>query len=433
MQIKVFVVVLLVLSTVAVFFLLRSILLGHQEVNNYNYYKPGLLYSNLNVVKNNSDSVSDFESYFRGKRRDIFPSKDVLIRAVYFDDRQRDHHRNTCVFLVLVWKNITDNKLITGCQVGEKRAKHFDVRLIGETKYWRAYPQYNVIDHEEVMVHCYDLPVQDGEEAYLYYKMRKKSDDEVFVRSERPLMFPRPRVKPTSVEGLKYNLSVLTCTKVYGNPTWLKEWLTYQQTIGVDHVHMTADESFFRSISNEMASYLEGLIADGFVSIDFWISWLNNGKQVWYHNQGLILEDCIYQFRGVYDYVYILDTDDFFNPRVPGETKVQYYIDRMCVRNKVGTCKFRWVEFYPDFYHMNTSISVADGNVTKQLLNFSHIMQGNRKSVHRTNAVVDSATHYAYDIIPGYERIEYPIEVAYVAHIRKSKSPDKKWLAQGPP
>lgn len=436
MQVKVVLGGLLSFCLAVLLFLARS---GVLEVRKTEVISYGEIYSHDLYGSNPTAGSTTFMSKnktIRGKRRDIFPSKDVLVRSVYYDDRRRDGHQNTSVFLVLVLKRIMDDKLIMGCKVGEKKAKHFDARLIGETRLWRVYPQYNVIDHEEVIVHCYDLPVKDGDEAFIYYKVQKNSSKEVFVRSERPLMFPKPRVKPTSVEGLKYNLSVLTCTKVYGNPLWLKEWLTYQKTIGVDHVHMIADESLFRAISNELAFFLESLITDGFLSVDFWIAWLNNGRQVWYHNQGLILEDCIYQFRGTYDYVYILDIDDFFNPRVPNEKKVHYYINRMCVKKKkkkVATCKFRWIEFFPDFYGMNKSVRIEDGNMTNQLINFSHMMQGNRKSVHKTNAMVDSATHYAYDIMKGYERIEFPMEVAYVAHIRRFNKPDKKTLINGPP
>lgn len=430
MQIKLFLCG-LVLTLLVIVFVFKFDFLELRQTNRYggggDYFKnsPPLFISNAST-RNMGDSLN-------GNRRDIFPSKDVLIRAVYFDSRPRKGHHNASVYLVLVWKNITDNNLITGCQVGKKKTKHFDVQLIGETGYWRVYPQYNIIDHEEVMVHCYDLPVYDGEEALLYYKMTKDSNKEIFVRSERPLMFPKPRVKPTSVEGLKYNLTILTCTKVFNNPTWMKEWLLYQRSIGVDHVHLTAEETFFQSISKELASYLESLIAEGYLSVEFWVTWLQNGKQVWYHNQGLILEDCIYQFRGTYDYVYILDTDDFFVPRVPEEKKAHYYIDRFCVREKVGNCKFMWVEFYPDTFGMNKSISVANGNMTNQLLDFSHMIQGNRKSVHRTEAIVDAATHYAFDIIEGYERVEYPMEVAYVAHVRKSLPPDMKSLVKGLP
>ena len=377
--------------------------------------------------------VSRKENSFPGQRRDIFPSKEVLVRSVYFDSRKRSKHSNSSVFLVLVWKNITDRNLISGCQVGKGRAKHYQVKLIGETGLWRVYPQFNVIDHEEAIVDCFDLPVADGEEAYLYYRTSKNSE-ELRVRAERPLMLPRPYVKSTAMDGDKnYHFSVLTCTKVFNNPVFLREWLTYQQTIGVDHVHMVADETFFRSISKELSLHLKKLISEGFLSIDFWIAWLNNGKEVWYHNQGLIIEDCIYQFRGTYDYVFILDTDDFFVPRVPNENKVQYYINEKCGSKDIGNCKFRWVEFYPDHYGMNTSIQVEDGNLTRQLKSFDHRMQGNRKSVHRINAIVDSATHYAYDVIPGFKRIEYPVEIAYVGHVRKFMNPDMNHIVKGLP
>ena len=265
------------------------------------------------------EPVYTTKTHLQYTRKHYFASKDVIIRAVYFDDRQRDKHRNTSVFLALILKNITDRKLITGCQVGDKRTEMFDMKLIGETRYWRIYPQYNIIDHEEVFVHCYDLPARNGSPAYLFYKMSVNSTEEKRVGSELPIMFPAPRIEPSSAVGVKYNLTVLTCTKVFGDPPWLEEWIKYQKAIGVDHVHLIADESFFRKIKREKFYFLENLIAEGFLSVDFWIMWLNNGKEVWYHNQGLIIEDCIYQFRGTYDYVFILDTDDFFIPRVPGK------------------------------------------------------------------------------------------------------------------
>ncbi len=394
--------------------------------------------STFHLVDTNSSSseylLPQFEAELNeNTRRNIFPSKDVIVRAVYFDDRPRNGHSNACVFLVLVWQPITKNNLITGCQVGEFRAEKFDVKLIGETKMWRIYPQYNKIDHEEVLVHCYDVPVENYWEAYLYYKTSANDTTEKRVESIRPLIIPAPRIKPTSNEGLKYNLTVLTCTKVYGNPPWLREWLEYQMSIGVDHVHLTADESFFRGITKDLSYYLTDLIDQGYLSVDFWIMWLSQGKEVWYHNQGLILEDCIYQFRGTYDYVFILDTDDFFTPRVPGEPKAHYYIDKLCVRDRKGTCKFRWVEYYPDHYGLNTSIPLIHGNLTSQLKSFTHLNQGNRKSVHRTQAIVDSATHYAFEIVPGYQRVEVPVHLAYVAHIRKSKKPDTNKVVEGLP
>ena len=428
MAVKVVLAALLLFCVVTVVFIVVSdISRTEKRTVQVDYRNEGL----LGFPKGQSRGHQQAE--FPGHRRDIFPSKNVLIRSVYFDRRPRSGHKNSTVFLVLVWKNITDRHLISGCQVGERRAKHFQVKLIGETGLWRVYPQYNVIDHEEAIVDCFDLPAVDGQEAYLYYRIGKNSQ-ELQVRAERPLMFPRPYVKSTAPEEEKnYDFSVLTCSKVFGNPIYLREWLTYQQTIGIDHVHLVADESFFRSISKDLQLHLESLMADGFLSIDFWISWLINGKEVWYHNQGLIIEDCIYQFQGTYDYVFILDTDDFFVPRVPGQSKVQYYINEKCGKKDIGNCKFRWVEFYPDSYGMNYDVPVEDGNMTKQLKSYDHRMQGNRKSVHRISAIVDSATHYAYDVIPGYKRIEYPVEIAYVGHVRKYMTPDMNYIVKGLP
>lgn len=370
------------------------------------------------------DEVGTAKVFGNGRRK-FFASKDVIVRAVYFDDRPRYNHHNTSVFLVLIWKELTDKKLVSGCQVGEARTKNFTVKLIGETKMWRIYPKYNVIDHEEALIHCYDLPSRNGSEAYLYYKLSENSTERS-VRSERPIHFPAPRIHPTSDVSEKYNLTVLTCTKVFGNPPWLKEWLEYQRGIGVDHVHLIGDESFFRGVDKEMSYFLEQLMAEGFLSVDFWIMWLKNSKEVWYHNQGLILEDCIYQFRGTYDYVFILDTDDFFVPRVPGERHAQYYINKLCLDENKGTCKFRWIEFFPEHFGLNSSVPLLHGNITSRLTNYMHVNQGNRKSVHRTQAVVDTATHYAFEILPKYSRVEVPVSTAYVAHMRKGKKPDAK-------
>lgn len=366
-------------------------------------------------------------------RRNFYPHRDLIIRSVYFDDRPRNYHTNTSVFLILVHQKITKGNLISGCQIDNLRTSKFVVNLIGETRLWRAYPQYDKIDHEEVLVHCYDLPGKNGSEAYLYYKTSENSTDEVRVASERALMFPAPRITPQSEEGRKYDLTILTCTKVYGTPPWLREWLTYQRAIGVDHVHLISDDSLTRNIPKDLSNELERYVAEGFLSVDFWIAWLKNGAEVWYHNQGLILEDCIYQFRGTYDYVFILDTDDFFIPREPEQKKAHYYIDKLCIRDKKGTCKFRWVEYYPDHYGLNSSIPALNGNITSQLKNYTHMMQGNRKSVHRTEALIDSATHYAFSIVEGFGRVEYPVDVAYVAHMRKGKKPPVGHLVYGQP
>lgn len=356
----------------------------------------------------------------------FFPFKDVLVRSVYYDDRPRDGHQNTSVFIALIRKNITDNNLIVGCQVGRHKAKDFRVIVIGETPKWRAYPQYNVIDHEEVLVDCFNLPVQNGTSAYLFYKLYKEAEVDVAV-SERPLLIPPPRLPPSSPDSKFHNLTIVTCTKIFGTPPWFIEWLDYQKTIGVDHVHLNVDDAFTRNAPVHMLLYVKKAMKEGFISADPWVPWLQNGKEVWYHNQGLILEDCVYRFRTTYDFIFILDTDDFFTPRILEEKKLHYYIKRYCMGDRVGSCKFRWVEFYPDHYGLSSQPTVG-GNMTARLKNFTHYVQPNRKSLHRINTVIDTCTHHAHRMLPGFKSIDVPQSIAYVGHVRKQKHPnfDKK-------
>ena len=83
-------------------------------------------------------------------------------------------------------------------------------------------------------------------------------------------------------------MTVVTCSKIFGKPPWLKEWLTYQRTLGVDHVHFDAEDSFIPN--SDLKVFLDELMNEGFLSIDIWKKYLNS-QQLWYHNQGLIYED----------------------------------------------------------------------------------------------------------------------------------------------
>ena len=356
------------------------------------------------------------------------PSKELFVRSVYFDDRPRDGHKNSSVFLVMALRNITNDSLIVGCQVGRTKAKAFEVTLIGETPFWRSWFD-NSIDHEEVIVTCYDLPVKNGSDAYISY--RGLIDKAIHLAaSERPLMIPTPRLPPVSEESKKYNLTVVTCAKIFSTPPWLEKWLTYQKTIGVDHVHFNAEDSFQKNGEMDKPYIVEALNS-GFLSINIWVEWLSV-KEVWYHNQGLMYEDCAYRFRGTYDYMVLLDTDDFFTPRVSGENKIHYYIHKYCSAPAIGSCKLKWIEYYPDHYGL-TNASDADGNMTRRLGNYSHYIQDNPKSLHKTKVVLDAATHYAIKMVNGYRIERVPQGVAYVAHVRKNKTAPKWGLRLGLP
>ena len=385
----------------------RSVVLVHRDANfKHTPTAPPL------VVNTSSSQTSPAPHL-----PNFFPSKELFVRAVHFDDRPRNSHQNVSVFLVVAIRSITDQNLIVGCQIDDHVAIDFQVDLIGETPLWRAF--YNHINHEEVMVFCYDLPANNNSTGYISYKMSANSTIKM-AASERKVKFPAPRLPPTSKEGMKYNLTIVTCAKIFNSPPWLEEWITYQRTLGVDHIHFDAEDTFVK-YGTINKPQIQAAIKSGFMSVEIWKQYLN-GKELWYHNQGLIYEDCAYRFRNTYDYIVMVDTDDFFTPRVPGQGKLHYYINKYCRGSTTGSCKFKWIEYFPDYYGLN-NVTVKDGNVTRRLANYSHYTQGNPKSLHRTNVVLDAATHYAYKMVPGYHVENVLPNVAYFAHLRKNKDP----------
>ncbi len=371
----------------------------------------------LDQLQQNSPQINRKHS----KGLKFFPTKFVNIRAAYVDDRVRDGHRNATVLLANIFKNITDHKLILACQIGDIKTTNFKVKVIGETPLWRAYPNYNKIDHEEVLIDCYDIPSQNGDQAFLYYKTSDNSEIQM-ATSERDVQRPDPYVRPTSPNGIEYNFTVVSCTKIFGgNAPWFVEWIKYQKHIGVDHVHLGVDNYFFIELSKEKMDFVVEEMKTGFLSIEPWVLWLANSREIWYHNQGLILEDCGYRFRGTYDFMFISDTDDFFVPRVPEHKTVHYYINKY-FKPDIGSCKLKWIEYFPDQYIKPTDVpNLQDGNVTSLLSNYTHNVQGNPKSIHRTTALVDTATHYAFSMMDHYHGSHFQVQDAYFAHIRKNR------------
>ena len=101
---------------------------------------------------------------------------------------------------------------------------------------------------------------------------------------------------------------------------------------------------------------------DGFVSVEVWTRWLESDIQIRYHSQLIAYDDCIYRFLGTYDYVFMVDTDDFFVPMVPGEPTIHYYITNWC--HNSDTCELTWERHYPD---CGVGKVGKDGNVTAKL------------------------------------------------------------------
>ena len=359
-------------------------------------------------------------------------SKDMIVHSVYFDDRARDGHRNVSMFLVGANRTIFDNNWIVGCGIGNKDALEFKARFTAEDYLMHPHRgSERPFPYEEFIVECYDLPVVNGSQAFIMYKTAHNSPVYVVV-SEKPLFIPAPRIPPSG----EHNFTVVTCTKVHNkNVTWLPEFVRYQKTIGVDHVHMNILDTFIKDgglKAHLTDPNLAQAVLEGFVSFSVWEEWYSPyKKEIYVHSEILRKLDCIYRFRGTYDYAFSLDTDDFFNPRIPEKTNLKDYILTWCYGDFIGSCIFKWVYYYPGECGLNDE-RIDDGNVTRALRSYVRGKAG-FKSLHMTSALLDASFHDATCrlaphacLMPGYKVVKVPLNIAYVAHLRMNAKPPSK-------
>ena len=142
---------------------------------------------------------------------------------------------------------------------------------------------HSYLTHDFVLLECYDLPpVDNGSVAFITYNISEPTQNNPgemqtkSVQSERPFYISAPYEPPT--DGRKYNFKIAVCLAVvFVKPPWLNEWLQYQKTIGIDHIHMIADNSFVKA-GGFRNKYLKQAIREGFISTDVWHMWLNDSQ-----------------------------------------------------------------------------------------------------------------------------------------------------------
>ena len=339
---------------------------------------------------------------------------DIVIRSVYLDNRSRNGYKHSAVFLVEIRKSILKEGGIVRCEIGSMFTNNIQLHrlningIVGEFVEERPYQS-----HTMIMVDCFELSGKNGSNATLIYK---KHDNDYVLRhavSERPLLVP------TLKNSSKSLYTIATCLGVgYGDPPFLGEWLKYQESLGVDHVFLNVDETF---TSHLKQPHVRSALEKGFISINTWNQRLKSGSQIDYHSQLLSYHDCLYRALDTYDYMLFNDQDDFFIPRNPFYKTLHYYIDNWC---HLGSCSFKWIEYYPDC-GMKHAITNNDGNLTMLLLSNVHKEIHPKKCLHKVGAVVEIGIHEAREMIVGYKSVTVPVNIAYVAHLRKWRKPTK--------
>ena len=353
-------------------------------------------------------------------------SKDLHIHRAFFDNRQRSPagHDNQTVFFIDANWTVYENEWIVGCGVGDILAKEFNIRIhtpMGKVKsHQRREPFKMYLD-------CYDLPAKNGDRAFLLYK----TNPITVVYSDRPVVVPGPRV--VSPDGSEDGITVVACIEAHKD-TYIGKLLQYQKWIGIDHVSLIVSTPFIQDGGLKSLLFsnprLIDLLREGFITIDVWKRWSYNES---HHKTSDPSVDnmrkvgCVYQYRDTYDYAITIDTEDFFTPRILGQTNIKYYIKTYCINRgtPIGSCMLKQLTYYPSYCGLNKIPS--NGNVTKALKSNNHHKERASKPIYKTIALIDTPSHDSSDSNPslmhGYKTQDVDQSVCAISRMSKLAQP----------
>ena len=349
-------------------------------------------------------------------------SKLLVVRRAYFDHRKRHGHKNAVVFMLEMARSLVGQNIFTGCRVGSVESSSVHFRK-SEQYQWAINVKH--MTKNVAFVDCFDVNgISDGDAAYVklnHSKIGSLEVKKVEIKSQRNVVVPHSR----KYMNLSYP-SLVACVATVrmgeippSEDGMLYQWLRYQKTIGVDHVHMFAEDTFVTSGGFEHP-IVQGALKENFLSIDFWPRWFNT-TEIYHSSQHLAYTDCLYRFQGVYDYGVFSDLDDFFVPR--GKNKsMKTYLKRWC-SGEIISCNFKWYQYYPYCGWSPESVG-SDGNLTTTMHSKKCVAKGDPKSAHQLRAVVEMGIHTAVDRLPGFKPPAFvPFREAYFAHLRKLSHP----------
>ena len=338
----------------------------------------------------------------------------VLPRAAFFDKRPRGKYKNATVVLA----HLTRTAKVVACKVNELLAKAVEVRQL-RLNAW-LHKKFNDCTHDNVLVLCYDTSGLNKSKVSVVYENPKNESQFVSVESEHPLLVPKERKSPGSTD------TVMVCTTVFDTPPHFGAWIHYQKTLGVDMVHINAQESFLSSRAYNDSFFLESL-RNGFIQLQVWKEHLPPGA-LFYHSQALFYQDCLYRYLGVYDYCMCADTDDFLVSRDKNDPGIHRLIQNISNKKQpLNSAVLQWIRYLEPTNGFNPpEEEIKDGNLVRYLNTKTGKNEGQflTKSIYRLSAMVELAIHESAMFLSKTKNSwklfrGVPQTIAYVAHVRK--------------
>ena len=373
-------------------------------------------------MKLNADSDSEsmivqipFRSAITNKMFHILP------RAAFFDNRDRGRHSNTIVILGHIKKNQPKQGykiVVIACKIGDYFNKSPEIKSLKIN--WWLHRRFPKLTHDDVLIFCYDIPTSianNNSVVSVVYVNPENISEHIAVESEHPLFIPNESNSQSST-------TVMVCTTVFDTPPHLGAWIRYQKTLGVDMVHINAQESFLSSSSFNDSDFLESL-QNGFVKLTVWKEYLPPGAS-FYHSQALYYQHCLYRYLGVHDFCVCADTDDFLVSVDDKDFGVHKFVKKLFHdKSLTGSCAMEWIRYVEPVNGFDPpEESIRSGNLTQ----YSDTSIGEHdgelvKSIYKLSVMLELGIHDSAIFLPSkhYQFRKCPRSEGYMAHIKKAR------------
>lgn len=337
---------------------------------------------------------------------------DIVPRRAYYDNRiVYGKNRNLVTVLTEMLHSADVEESVLHCELNGFYSAEVTVTM--EDTWWvRTHKPGHT--HYNTVIQCPGFPkqaIRQGSTVSLIYRAKNESCYSR-VATEKPLFLMNTPMQPTQGKG-----SVVVCSALFGLPPYLNEWLRYQKAIGVDRVHFNVEASFAEN-ATKIYPYLREALRTGFASMEVWRNYV--GERMYYYAQILKYQDCVMRFAGVYEYAFLCDSDDFFNPMIPGKD-VHFHLSKLFTSTQLSSVRLRWKRFECKPVE-SVYKHLLDRNITKSLgVNTTSSWTTNYKSIYRLVSTGLVAVHDEYKIFPGHHFVTANASVAYMAHIRPGR------------
>lgn len=367
-------------------------------------------HANLILTVSNSYFFPICDKFFKDANGDS--NLLVIPRRAFYDNRKAWKHGKGNVIVVLVEMSEFAFGTVSTCEInGNYTLAIDDVRE--DTSWIKS--RNKQLTHALVFVFCVFVPqavLMNGASVKLIYR---GANDSCYsrVETEYPLIVKPDYYANTTIE--RGSDSVVICIPLFNRPPYFNEWLKYQKHLGADMVYIAADLSFSINATLDYP-FLKEALDSGFAKMEEWRSPL--GNRVFWYSQLIKYQTCLLQFLGVFQYAFMLDSDDFFVPLIPDRRDLHYYTTKVFTKEpKLATGRVRWLNYCNS---PNLTRVQNNGNLTAALTDYSKIQKSTSgyKALHRIDGVLYVGIHTSFTRVKGYYTKYVDSDLAYVSHIR---------------